>query len=184
VLVVALLAYEIFPTKIDGTKISWLFLSFLLFGPYCDEIGPFHERIGTPNFSDLLPSGIVFAILYMYTLIVLFQRRETRKTASFLLAGFLLYGSVGIQELLEPGLNWPYWLKGIRLGVEEGTELFATFIILNHMRYLPLIFLAGLIIHSVICLYVTRLTDMPRRGNPAVLYPAMLYFILFCASFY
>ena len=206
-LVAALLAYENFSAKIDGARIPWLFLSILLFGLFCDEIGSFHERIGTPNFSDLLPYGIVSAILCTYSLIVLFQGQETRKTASFLLAGFLLYGSVAIQELLESSLKWPYWLKGIRLGVEEGTELFATLLILigilrqrnqqkfidtfsrvfpnpYHMRYLPLIFLVGLIIHSAISPYVVLLTDIPRRGNPAVLYPSFIYFILFCASYW
>jgi hypothetical protein len=203
----ALLAYESFSTKIDGKRISWLFLSILLFGLSCDEIGSFHERIGTPNFSDLFPYGILFAILCTYTLIIFFQRRETRKAAFFLLAGFLLYGSVAIQEVLESSLNWPYWLKGIRAGVEEGTELFATLLILigivsqrnhqkfigtfsrvipnpYHMKYLPLIFLVGLLIHSVISPYVTLLADIPRRGNPAVLYPSLVCFILSCASYW
>jgi hypothetical protein len=38
---------------------------------------------------------------------------------------------VAFQEYLEPKLHWPWWAGGLRVGVEEGTELVGVFLLLS-----------------------------------------------------
>jgi hypothetical protein len=47
------------------------------------------------------------------------------------LSAFMLFGSVAFQEHLEFTLEWPWWAQGIRVGIEEGTELLGVFLLLS-----------------------------------------------------
>jgi hypothetical protein len=40
------------------------------------------------------------------------------------------FGSVAFQEYLEFTLEWPWWAQGLRVGIEEGTELLGVFLLL------------------------------------------------------
>ncbi len=41
----AFLAYELYSTNKDRTRVAWLILSLILFGLSLDEIGSLHERV-------------------------------------------------------------------------------------------------------------------------------------------
>lgn len=47
------------------------------------------------------------------------------------LGAFVLFGSVAFQEYLEFYVKWPWWAQGLRVGVEEGTELVGVFLLLS-----------------------------------------------------
>ncbi len=201
----SLLAYELFCTKKDDTKTAWLILSLLLLALSLDEIGSIHERVG--GWSVLWKFAVVGTLLLAYSMITLFRSKESKRSATFLMIGFIMFATVAIQERLEHYLDWPFLLKGIRVGVEEGTELLGillcffgivsqrncqddplsiTKVIPNpfRMKYLSTIIFIGLFINSIISFFTSFLTDSPPRGNPAIWYPASLFFILFAASFF
>jgi hypothetical protein len=204
-LILSFLAFERFSTRKSGTRIAWLSLSLLLFALFCDEIGSFHERIG--SWSRLLPFGLAAVTLLMYSLVVLFRRAETRKTSIFIFAGFFLFGTVAFQEYLEHLLEWPSWTLGLRTGIEEGTELAGTFLIfwgmllqrrqkpsnslliampnLNRLRNIRTIMFCGLLIHIGASIAFVQYIefDIGRRGNPLVLYPVAVYLLLCAESF-
>lgn len=202
-LTIALLSYELFSTKKDGTKLAWLALSVLFTGLSWDEIGSLHERVG--GWSQLVPYAIVCIALCGYSLFKLLSVKSSQKSAYLIIAACLLLCSVALQEYLEHAFAWPFWLSGIRVGIEEGTELLGTFICLSAlvherkkflntnsflvivpnpfaMNYLiPLLF-AGLLFHLGLSLYSLELPDLGLRGNPAICYPTSLFYVLFSIS--
>ena len=205
-LAIALLVFELFSTTRDEKRKAWLLLSIIFAGLSLDEIGSLHERI--VGLSDIIWYASAGAIALGYCLVILFRRGETRRTAAFILSGFLLFGLVAGQEFLEHTLSWPKWLLGIRLGVEEGTELVGTLLCLwgvaeyrkpqkndvgawdnvipnpFHMKYLPLIVAVALVIHSIATLFIRNFPDLDFRGNPAAWFPSSLFFLLFSATWW
>jgi hypothetical protein len=199
----SILAFELFCSRTDGTRLAWLFLSVLLFALFCDEVGSIHERIR--YWSRLLPIGLGALLLLAYSLIVLHRIGHARKTVFFILCGFALFGTVAVQEYLEHHLNWPDWMSGLRTGVEEGTELAGTFLILwgllhrnkrgsGHLieavpdfyriRNIRAIIFCGLLVHIAASFILPGFIEFGRRGNPLVLYPAAVYIVLFSGSFW
>ena len=202
----ALLGYEMYCTRGENqNRRSWLILSILFMGLFGDEIGSFHERIG--SFSRLLPYGIIAIFLLCYSLFYVMKEKNGQITAMYLFVGFLLFGFVAGIEYLEHIIKWPYWMSGIREGIEEGSELLGELFILigiikqrgitekpyrlqsvisnpYNFKSLNFILAIGLVIHAGSSLFITQLNDLDMRGNPAVLYPSLVYFILFCASYW
>ena len=108
---------------------------------------------------------------------------------------------------MEHRLDFPIWFKGIRLAIEEGSELLGTLLILtgvvqqrkeidgNFVTKViakPLLGLpfkqflwVGLLVHSLICYFIIpSLNDLSVRGDPGSFYPALVGFILFCFFFW
>lgn len=202
-LAASLLAYELFSTRKDGSRKAWLSLSIIMLVFSLDEIGSFHERISLT--SSLKPYFLPLLILLFYSLSILFRKQDTRKSAIFLLIGFILYGSVVAQEMIEHAVTFPGWAKGIRVGIEEGSELVGTLMVLSGIvcqrshRYateslsivipktytlksLPSILFIGFILHILLSVYSSNITD--TRGIPAIWFPSAIFFILFCDSYW
>jgi hypothetical protein len=122
-------------------------------------------------------------------------------TALFILAGFLLYAFVAAQEYIEYNVSIPPGLLGLRIAIEEGSELFGSFVILyglirldnnkgnkkleevipqrDDLQFFPHFLFIGLILNSFISfLILPNLNDLSQRGNPAVWYPVILNFVL------
>jgi hypothetical protein len=201
--VASLLAYELFSEKINRTGTAWLSLSIIMLGFSLDEIGSLHERISLH--SSTTPYKLIVIFLFLYSLSILFSKQDTRKSANFILFGFILYAVVVAQEKIEHLLNFPQWTRGIRAGMEEGSELVATFLVLwgvagqrseRHrseplsilipkpfaMKFLPMILLVGFGLHIYASIVSSHYHDM--RGIPAVWFPSALFFLLFCQSYW
>ena len=199
-----LLAYELFSSSHRKLKLAWLALSFLFVGLASDELGSFHERIG--SWRRLAPFGAIVLILLAFGLRQLFLSSETKKAAKLIAAGFLCFGLAAVQEKLEHSIDWPFWFRGVRVGIEEGIELLGVFFLLlavvgqrverrspqtigvvignpTKMHFLPFGLLLGAVVHLLVILFIVpRIHD--HRGNIAALYPIFCYFILFCGFFW
>jgi hypothetical protein len=140
-LLVAVLAFERF---LQGRKTetyksqSWLGLSVLAAGLSLDELGSIHEQapvILEPwGFSGSIKSMVPLAVPALLLLIVTLRRMwffANHRVFWLTLSAFILFGSVAFQEHLEHTLAWPWWAEGIRVGVEEGTELVGMFLLLS-----------------------------------------------------
>ena len=125
------LSYELFCSKKDGTKTAWLAISILFCALSWDEIGSLHERAFQGSWSNYIPYAIAAVSLLIYALIKLSAKTQTRKSALLILVAFILFGSVALQEYIEHAINWTGWLIGVRVGVEEGTELLGTLLSLT-----------------------------------------------------
>lgn len=201
--VLGILSFEIFSISDNTTKSAWLALSILLLGLSLDEVGSLHERIG--DWLNLLPYGLLCAALYSYTFYILICKPGTRKSAILITIAFVLYGSVAGQEYLEHSVNWPEWALGLRLGIEEGTELLATFLILisivshraktantfsaivprlSHIKYAPVLISAGLGLHVISYFLFPELSEPSTKGNPLAWYPMVLFFLLFSIAYW
>ncbi len=199
----ALLSYELFSMKKDATKTAWLALSFLFLALSWDEIGSFHERVG--DWSVLWKFAVIGGICLAYSLIILFRTEETRRSGWLIMIGFILFASVALQERLEHTINWPYRFEGVRVTVEEGTELLGMLIcfagiasqkrnmhgfnswknIIPDPAKMKLLYIAlflGLLCQLVASVFTQYLSDLHKRGNPAVWYPSAIYYLLFCLS--
>ncbi|RJP83247.1 MAG: hypothetical protein C4522_01235 [Desulfobacteraceae bacterium] len=202
----ALLAYEICCHSEVHLKKAWLCLAILLLGLSKDEICSLHERID--GFRNLLPYAICAVTMLTYSLIKLFKHPETRKSAIYIAFAFLLFGSVAFQEFLEHTVSWPDWMMGIRVGIEEGTELIGIFLLLvgisrqnfftsinsiqaiipnlSRMKYISAFLIIEFFIHSVAGFLFPLYFDVYRKGygNPLLWYPMAVFFMLFSESFW
>jgi hypothetical protein len=196
-LLAALLSYQRYTSEADKTKFAWLILAIVLAGLSLDEIGSFHERIGhLKGWSGILPFGVLLILLVTYVNIKLFQFNSTNINAKYLCISISLLFSVAIQEYIEHTYAWKPWMLGLRVGIEEGTELIATMFMLlaiihkinlplnlfsllpslNALSKLRLITLIGLIAHILGGYIITQIGDPLFRGNPMNWYPTSLYF--------
>jgi hypothetical protein len=140
-LLVAVLAFERF---LQGRKTetyknqSWLGLSMLALGLSLDELGSIHEQtqlLFKPwGLSGTIKSNIPLALPALLLLIITLRWMwyfANRRHFWLTLSAFILFGSVAFQEHLEHTVPWPWWAAGIRVGIEEGTELFGVFLLLS-----------------------------------------------------
>jgi hypothetical protein len=199
-LALALLAYELYSQKRGNKeKFAWLALSAVFTCLSLDELGSIHERIG--GWSDLLPYGVVFGSLVACALAVLFRNPQTRRSALFIGAGISLFGSVALQEYLEHAGSWANWALGLRVAMEEGSELLGMLLIFSgivphraqcmtsslraiipdpgKMKKVPEIVLIGGFFHILASMTVPGLIDVTEQGNPLAWYPVSVFFILF-----
>lgn len=201
-LLAAVLSYELFCSQKNGTKNAWLVISFVLCALSWDELGSLHERVFQGSWSNYIPYGLVGIGLTIYALIKLFSQPNTRKSAFLILIAFILFAFVALQEYIEHAVEWSDWLVGIRVGVEEGTELLAIFLYLlaiilqrkgqqrtnnlltlfpnfQTIKHWSIILLIGVIVHSATSLYLPQIPELYLKGNPAIWYPSVVFFILF-----
>lgn len=198
--VLAMRAFDLFLNSSDDRRNAWWLLSFAFAFLSLDEIGSLHERFG--GWPDLLMLGGVPALMAALGIGILFRDSQTRRTAIFLLTGFMVLSSVAIQEHFEHLVNWPNWALGIRAGIEEGTELLGFFILLwglipqqkTTVRFLDLIpdpkkwthfkliIFLGLLFHISASLVASEEWVDSQRGNPLLYYQQIVLFFLFIAS--
>ena len=140
-LIVAVLAFERFLHS-DKTatyeRRSWIGLAILACGLSLDELGSIHERAGFLFASwGLSGSMISYLPLAAPALLILFfmlhgmYHLNNRCCFWLTLCAFLIFGSVALQEYLEDTLRWPWWSRGVRVGIEEGCELAGVFLLLS-----------------------------------------------------
>ena len=117
---------------------SWLGLSVLGAALSLDELGSIHERapllFSSWGLSGSMSSLIPLAVPVLLILVVTLHRMlriANRRGFWLTLCAFLAFGSVAFQEYLEHKLQWPWWARGLRVGVEEGTELVGIFLLLS-----------------------------------------------------
>ncbi|NNL87138.1 MAG: hypothetical protein HKP27_15855, partial [Myxococcales bacterium] len=175
-------------------------LAALLVGLSCDEVVSIHERVSLLHNLYPVPFAALGAGLLIYALMLACRNPASRGVALRVFAGFALLGSVAVQEYLEHTVSWPSWLAGVRVAVEEGSELFGMFIILHalvtdiHGRsrvgvrqalpkpsefpiLVPLLALGlGLQLASA-SLVFSHLDDLTTRGNATSWYCATAYLV-------
>jgi hypothetical protein len=167
-----------------------------------DEIASIHERIGILKY----PLGFAGAVFFFIAFWGLVKNERTRVTAFLILTGFLFYAFVAAQEYIEYNVPIPRELWGLRIAIEEGSEIIGSFVILyglirldrkrdnkkleevipqkDDLHFFPHFLVIGLILNSIISfLILPNLNDLSQRGNPAVWYPAIMNFILCIFTF-
>ena len=208
-LLAALLFYSGRHTS-SANKIAGIVAAAIMAGLSLDELASVHERIaGHARWENLVPFALVGGCMLGWTLWRWMADAHTRPSALLLIAGFVCFGSVVVQEVLEHAVDWPAWSVGIRTGVEEGVELAGTLLcLLAALRFhqpeagekiqspgyplnlayrLPLIpdlfILAsvGLVLHIIASIVAPHLTGYPGRGNPAMWFPTCAW-ALVCLS--
>ncbi|WP_027715509.1 hypothetical protein [Desulfuromonas sp. TF] len=198
-LALGLLAYELYSQKKGNKeKFAWLALSAVFTCLSLDELGSIHERIG--GWSDLLPYGVVFGSLVACALAVLFRNPQTRRSSLFIGVGISLFGSVALQEYLEHAGSWANWALGLRVALEEGSELLGMLLIFSgivphraqgmtsslraiipdpgRMKKVSEIVLIGGGLHILASMTVPGLINVTEQGNPLAWYPVSVFFIL------
>jgi len=193
----AILAFE----KSKTSTSSWIIIAGVLACLSLDEIGSIHERVGIfKGWSGVLPFAFIFSGLVIYALINIAKHPKDKFSALYIIIGFTLFATVALQEFIEHKFTWAPWIKGLRVGVEEGTELLGIYFILlavvkksspelnkscelilpekNTYARLKIIFLLALAIHVIGCFVMIHYLDPFNRGNPMNWYPVCM---LFCA---
>lgn len=211
-LALGLLAYERFAAGEARSKAPWLILAVLLILLSIDEIGSLHERAG--GMAALLPYIVVFVLLLAGAMAGLLITRQPFYIVLCLAAMFALFGSVILQEDLEQIVAWPDWFRGIRVGLEEGSELLGMFLGFwgfarfrsaasagriparslsavvpdpRQFKRLVIILVAGLALHAAASRTLAsnlQVLEIGKLGNPAVWYPAALFVLLACLAFW
>ncbi len=212
-LILALLAYEIYGTPKEPAKSAWLFLAIAWALLSLDEIGSLHERIEDwmpeswlPWVDPYIPIAVVGLLLVPYPLIRLFSQKATRKTATLLLLGFGCLASIAVQERLEGRIDWGDWWS-IRIAIEEGTELLGMSLcyvgLVNHtwkgrkagglsgvlpnplnMSYVPKIVFGGLLIQLAVVVGRALSEGEPFSEHTLVWYPLALSMMLGLSAFW
>lgn len=182
-------------------------LGLLSLGLCLDEVMSIHERLSQRwGWSPLIAIGLVAAGFLGWALQALALQPGRRRATLLVLAGYLCYGSIAIQEAAEHGKlgDWGWWGSG---RLEEGSELLGSLLVLlaavgerHHAREARLraviprpdrlsrlasLLTTTLILHAVAAVFVVpRLHDWEWRGNPATWYPAMAHGLAACATFW
>jgi hypothetical protein len=208
-LLASVLAFEQFlrsKTSVSAEKQAWLGLSALATGLSLDELGSIHERAPllfsswglSSDMSSKIPLAVPALLILIFTLHRMWYH-TSRRHFWLTLSAFLLFGSVAFQEHLEHALTWPWWARGLRFGVEEGTELVAVFLLLSvviaganasgkveSIRHLaprgetlialrPVVAFVALLCFIPLALFTLLvITDAPHRGIPAAWLPFTL----------
>lgn len=171
-------------------KNALLALSLLLVFLSLDEQGSLHERIFTGNYWSYVPYGLVGGLLFLYAFFSLYKDKALRSTALLIFVGFSCFGSVVVQEFFEHNVNWPEWALGLRVAVEEGSELLGTALCLlaagrllgmdqssslpvparvRESRSITLVVCSVAIVAGIIAaIKAPGLSGYPTRGNPAL----------------
>lgn len=204
-LALSLLAREL-SSEQEDFRSDWMILAFLFAVLSFDEMGSLHERLGyLAGDIAYLPLALLGGFLFLVVFLHFWRAPAMRRTAVFLLIGFVLMASAAPQEYLEHRINWPTSVEGIRLGLEEGLELagmFFCFAALIPQRLLPVNNGAGLVpdptniplkqkqfwmiivSQIVISFWVVNFIEVENRGDPALWIPSALFFYLFSLAFW
>ena len=187
----------------------YLELSLLMLAVVIDEIASLHERIsGFGGWPSLAPFALLMLVLLLDALRLLWRDEATRPGARMVVAGFLLLASVAAQEYAEHNLTSRQWSEWWGRFLEEATELAGGLLILGGavfarrrrwnapaaavvpdpagMNRLLTLVVFGLVAHigAAQILYLPKVGPSRWYGNPAALYPMILFFALACYAFW
>lgn len=182
-----------------------LFFSFLFAGFAFDEMASVHERL----LGDWITIVLLFTvggILFSYVNFRLY-RKGNQKTAAAILLGIGVMVLAVPLEYLAHNWAWPSSLVGLRIGIEEGCEVFGGLICLvavvrerdsrywpnpisrvipnlkytGYAYYIPFVLTCA---HLIISYFVFLYIDVSMRGNPAVFIPSLLFLIVSSICFW
>ncbi|MBT8488180.1 MAG: hypothetical protein KJO65_05040 [Gemmatimonadetes bacterium] len=140
-----MLAFHAYDARVAEAKSSsqvgraWTILASIFLFLSADEVGSIHERlsllgsaIGVGSWGLLIPLGGVLGALLFGALYIFWKAGgEHRRKVWPLTFGFLLLGSVAVQEVIEHAVDWgtgpAVWIRAV---VEEGTELLGMVLLL------------------------------------------------------
>jgi hypothetical protein len=123
-----------------GAATGWALIAAVLLFLSADEVSSIHERLGwlapalgLGTWSLLLALGAVLTAVLGRALVLLWSAGgEQRRKVWPLAVGFLLLGSVALQEFLEHRIQWQTdAARAVRGAVEEGTELIGMLVLLG-----------------------------------------------------
>jgi hypothetical protein len=186
---------------------AWMLLGLPSLGLSIDEVASIHERLSQHwGWTPLIAIGIVSMALLGWALHTLARRFGRWRVVLLVVAGYLCYGSIAIQEAAEHGklAGWDWWRSG---RLEEGSELLGSLFILlaavgerhrgretrlraviprpDRLPGLAAALVGALILHSLSAVFVVpRLPDWEWRGNPATWYPSATHALAACATFW
>jgi hypothetical protein len=172
-LLIAILAFErLLHCRQASAKVAWSGLAILAVALSFDELASIHERSYflfsswgvADDMTSMIPLGVpAFAVLLitLYTMWHLPHRRCFWLT----LSAFLVLGSVAFQEHLEHAVAWPSWARGLRFGLEEGTELCGIYLLLRAATY----GMSGTADASSIARLVPRITTLIGLRAPVLI---------------
>ena len=112
-LLIALHAFDGFAahrTEAPAVARAWLMIAMVMAALSLDEVGSFHERVptfgGHSQWLTLLPIAVFFGSMLAYALFVLARHPLYRARALLIALGFLLFGTVAIQEYIQNSYDW------------------------------------------------------------------------------
>ena len=196
-IIAALISFEIYQKR--RRSIPWLFYSIIFAGLAFDEMCSIHERF-LHNWYVIGAIFMVGVIPFLYSKFKLYIEGKF-KTIVLVSVGVGMMASAAPMEYLEHHLTWPSSLAGLRLGVEEGLEIFGALTclvalvrersnsywpdplshVVPRIRYNKhvLIFFALLfLVHIAISVFTACWLDVSSRGNPAVYLPSAVFLIV------
>jgi hypothetical protein len=100
---------------------GWLIISMLLIALSLDEIGSIHERVGLR--WSTWPFLIVVLAAAAWAFWQLLVDPAERQRVVVMAIAFAFFASVAGQEYIEHAFEWSGWVRRLRTGTEEGTEL-------------------------------------------------------------
>ena len=186
---------------------AYLQLSLLMLAMLADEVGSFHEWIsGLGGWPALAPFGLVGLLLLGDSLRILWRDERTRTVAWLVLVGFLVLGSVALQEYAEHNWMTREWRVTYGRSLEEASEIVGVWVILfaavyarrgmrlggslaavvpdpvRMPRLLPII-AVGFLAHLLACQFVFVKIGV-WDGRPSAIYPTVVFFLLACYAYW
>lgn len=191
----AVFAYDGFatPDKPEPARRGWLALAVMLLILSFDEIGSLHEYLASRGMKEIGVLAALIAAIGLYGLMQLYRSGTERRALSLVVAAFVLFATIPVQEYFQHSLEWPRgWIYGARGAVEEGTELAAILLLIAATRRHPPALLehhgdtlVGLTRHRSLVLIasimllpplVAATFVLPYPGGPADWLASSLYF--------
>lgn len=198
------ICYELYD-KENAIKFAWAFNSVIFIGLSFDEMASIHERF-LNSWYVIIAIFLIGIFPFLYAQLQLLRRNKW-KTAALILLGMGMMASAAPLEYLEHHLTWPSSLIGLRVGLEEGMEIFGALICLTAVvrqrsgscwsnplsrvipnptsmrRLLPLSIVA-FSLHLLLSFYTANFLDVTSRGNPAVYIPSVFCLIIAFSIFW
>ena len=205
----AALFYQIAAAR-PARRRAYLELSLLMLALVIDEIGSLHEWVSEiGGWPPLAPFALVMLALLGDSLRQLWRDRASRPEAWLVLAGFVCMAAVAGQEYAEHNLTSRSWSEWYGRFFEESTELLGAWLILIaavfrrqgrrwvgppaavvpdpiRMDRLYSIVVLGGVAHlaAAQALLLPGVIGFKWHGNPAAIYPFVLFFLLACYAFW
>jgi hypothetical protein len=200
ILLVGLVCYENFSESKGLDRFAWLVLSVLFTLLSLDEIGSIHERALESGVSMLI-FVFIGSLFLLPAFGALIYNEKTRETGILIFIGASLMASVALQEFVEHSVSWSASEWAVRMGIEEGSEIFGALICLvgtvkcrkrvdwpsqisraipNPLRMyrLPHVIAGALISHIVLSLCFFNRLDFSTQGDPFVFFPCVIFILL------
>jgi hypothetical protein len=201
----SMLMFEVATGAPAGTRRAFAVLGLLSLGLSLDEVASVHERLSHRwGWRPLIAIGLACAGALAWALRTL-ARLGRRRTVLLVLAGYLCYGSIGLQEAAEHRRlgGWSWHSRRF----EEGSEVLGSLLVLlaavgerhpsretrlraviprpGRLPHLGILLTVGLVLHALAAVFVVpRLPDWHWRGNPALWYPALAHGLAASAAFW